>query len=273
MLRKIGLSTLAFVFSLELLAQGKIFVEPYAGFFVGLSKGNNDINRNQTIITNNYFGGKDLAIGGKLTYKKAKSTIGLGYETSFYTSSLKHIENGFFPKVNSYYSQSSTYMNSVYIEYGKQVKDFNVRMPKFLRRLTNGSEEKLYLISSKLSTVLGVECRFVGRTFVNDFNFNTAQIFTSQGDYVTDIEYLHLNAKANITMRGGLNWEFYNGDKHKFTFILLYKFAFRDAGYFQYRFKSVNNVNPSFDYQTTTRGNGFCIYFSIPIKLYTFKKK
>ena len=272
-MKKILLVCLAIVFSLELLAQGKIFVEPYAGFFVGFSKGNKDINRNQSVITNNYFGRKDLSIGGKLTYKKGKSTFGLGYETSFYTSSFKHVERGMFPRVDSYHKRSSAYMNSIYIEYAKQVKDLNVRMPKFLKGLTNEGEEKLYLISSKISPVLGVEYRFINKNFINNYNFSRTGISTSQGDYLSDKQYLHLNSKGNITMRGGLNWEFYNGDKHKFTLILLYKFAFRDAGYFQYRFKSVNNVNPSFDYQTTTRGNGFCIYFSIPIKLYTFKKK
>lgn len=271
-MKKITIFVIVIFLSLELSAQGKVFLEPYLGTFVGFSKENQNINNKQNIINHNYFGSKDLAAGGKISYKNNKNKVSLGYETSYYHSNYRHRETGL-PRVEGRYSFGHGPFNSIYGEYAKQVIDFNVKMPESFRKWMKGDNDYNYLISSKISPVLGIEYRFIYTDYVNDFNFPGSIIRTSQGNYYTDNEYLHLNSKANVTMRAGLNWEFYNGEKHKFTLTFLYKFAFKDAGYVQYHFKSVNNTNPEFDYQNTTRGNGFCIYLGVPIKLYTFKKK
>ena len=271
-MKKITIFVIVIFFSLELFAQGKVFLEPNLGFFVGRSKENPAINKNQNIINHYYFGGKDLAVGGKLSYKYFKSKFSIGYETSYYTSEYKHIETGL-PRINSLSSAGYGPFNSIYGEYAKQSTNFNVKMPRSFRKWMKGDNDYNYLISSKISPFIGMEYRFIYTDYKNDYNDPHAIILTSKGNYYADTQYLHLNSKANVTMRAGLNWEFYNGEKHKFTITFLYKFAFKNAGYVQYHFKSVNNTNPEFDYQTTTRGNGFCIYLGVPIKLYTFKKK
>lgn len=271
-MKKIAIFVIVLFLSLELFAQGKIYLEPYLGTFVGFSKENEQINSKQNIISHNYFGSKDLAVGGKISFKNDKHKVSLGYETSYYNSNYRHRESGL-PRVEGRYSSGEGPFNSIYGEYAKQLFDFNVKMPKGFKKWMYDDKEYSYLITSQISPVIGLEYRFIYTDYVNDFNFPRSTIRTSQGNYYTDIEFLHLNSKANLTMRAGLNWEFYNGEKHKFTITCLYKFAFKDAGYFQYHFKSVNNTNPEFDYQNTTRGNGFCIYLGVPIKLYTFKKK
>ncbi|MCY7291148.1 MAG: hypothetical protein LH615_03100 [Ferruginibacter sp.] len=271
-MKKIAIFVIVLFLSLELFAQGKLFLEPYLGFFVGFSKENNNINDKQNIINHNYFGSKDLAAGGKVSYTKNKNKLSLGYETSYYHSNYQHRETGL-PRIEGRYSTGYGPFNSIYIEYAKQLINFNVKMPHSFKKWIKAEDDYSYLISSKISPVLGIEYRFTYTDYVNDFNFPRSRVSTSQGNYYTDIEFLHLNKKANLTMRGGVNWEFYNGERHKITITLLYKFAFKDAGYIQYHFKSVNNINPEFDYQNTTRGNGFCIYLGLPIKLYTFKKK
>lgn len=257
--------------SLEVYAQGEIYLEPYLGTFVGFSKENKQINGKQNIISHNYFGSKDLVAGGKISYKNNKHKVSLGYETSYYSSNYRHRESGL-PRVEGRYSHGDGPFNSIYAEYAKQLIDFNVKMPRSLKKWLKADQDYTYLITSKISPVIGFECRFIYTDYVNDSNFPRSTIRTSQGNYYTDIEFLHLNSKANLTMRAGLNWEFYNGEKHKLTLTVLYKFAFKDAGYYQYHFKSVNNINPEFDYQNTTRGNVFCIYISVPIKLFSFKK-
>lgn len=271
-MKKIAIFVIVIFLSLGLFAQGKVFLEPYLGFFVGFSKENKSINRKQNIIGHNYFGSKDLAIGGKISYQNHKHKISLGYETSYYHSNYRHRERGL-PRIEGRYSVSYGHFNSIYGEYAKQLIDFNVKMPKSFKKWIKSDNEYSYLISSKISPVLGIEYRFFYTDFKNSFNEPRATIRTSQGNYYADTQFLHLNSKANLTMRAGVNWEFYNGEKHKFTLTFLYKFAFKDAGYIQYHFKSVNNINPEFDYQNTTRGNGFCIYLGLPIKLVTFKKK
>jgi hypothetical protein len=212
-----------------------------------------------------------VVAGGKISYKNNKNKVSLGYETSYYASNYRRKETGL-PRVDSWHSGGFGPFNSIYAEYSKQLFDFNVKMPKSFKKWMKGDKDYGYLISSKISPVLGVEYRFIYTDYVNDYNDPHAIIPTTQGNYYADIEFLHLNSNSNLTMRAGLNWEFYNEDKHKFTITCLYKFAFKDAGYIQYHFKSVNNINPEFDYQNTTRGNGFCIYLGVPIKLFSFKK-
>lgn len=273
-MKKILCFILVFYFSLELLAQGKIYLEPYLGFFVGRSTEDKKINSRQNIIRRYSFGGKDLAVGGKLSYIKEKSKTSAGYEMSYYTSSYKRIETGL-PRVNGYRSFGYGHFHSLYTEYARQSINFNVLLPNSFKKWLNIDDDKTYLISSKISPVLGLEYRFVYNSFINDDNSNpTATILTTNlGNYRADIHYLHLNANANITMRGGFNWEFFNGDKHKFTLLFIYKFAFRDVGYVRYRFRQVDNPSNMFDFQTRTRGNGLNIFASIPIKLYSFKGK
>lgn len=270
-MKKIAIFVIVIFLSLGLFAQGKVFLEPYFGFFVGFSKENESVNRKQNIISHNYFGSKDLAVGGKISYKNDKYKVSLGYETSYYTSNYRHRETGL-PRVEGRYSTSNGPFNSIYGEYAKQLIDFNVKMPQGLKKWMKGDKDYSYLISSKIYPILGIEYRFIYKDYVNDFNFPRSTVRTSEGNYYTDIEFLHLNSKANLIMRAGINWEFYNRDKHKLTLTILYKFAFKDAGYFRYHFKSSNNINPDFYYENTIRGNGFCIYLGVPIKLYNFKK-
>lgn len=271
-MKKIATFVIVLFLSLELFAQGKIYIEPYLGFFVGFSKENEQINSKQNIISHNYFGRKDVAVGGKLSYLKGSEKFSIGYETSYYSSSFRRKETGL-PRIDSWHSTSDGSFHSFYIEYAKKLIDFNVKMPNSIRKWLKADKKYEYLITSKISPVVGLEYRSIYRDYKNDYSDPHATIRTTQGNYYADVQYLHLNSKANLTMRAGLNWEFYNEEKHKLTVTLLYKFAFKDAGYFQYHFKSVNNRNPEFDYQNTIRGNGFCIYLGVPIKLFSFKKK
>ena len=260
-----------FFLSFELMAQRKVFLEPYLGFYVGFSKENKEINKNQNIINHYYFGGKDVSIGGKISYKTEVSKYSLGYETSFYVSHYKHLETGL-PRIESFHSTGYGEFHSIYFEYARKIIDVKIKMPKSFQKWIKTEKDRTYLLNSKLSPMLGLEYRFIYGDYKNDFNDPHATIRTSQGNYSADIQYLHLNANSNLTMRGGLNWEFYNGDKYKFNIALLYKFAFKDAGYINYHFVKNSNPNISFDYQTTTRGNGFCIYAGFPIKLFSYKK-
>jgi hypothetical protein len=263
--------------SLGLVAQEKFYIEPSLGFFVGYSKEDRSVNQFQNLINHYYFGGKDLSVGLKLSYIKNKHKLSLGYETSYYASNFKHLESGL-PRVDSRFSSSIGPVNSIFAEYANSALKLFVKLPKFLHKKSSGSET-LYLINSKISPLFGLEFRYFSKGALDENNrayFQNVGFRTSRGNYIADsTKYLQLYSKSNLTMRSGILWEFYNNDKHLCTLTILYKFAFKDAGFIRYRFISTENNpnNPPFLYQNTTRGNGFLIALGVPIKLFTILKK
>ena len=185
-MKKIAIFVIVIFLSLGLFAQGKVFLEPYLGFFVGFSKENEQINSKQNIISHNYFGGKDLAVGGKISYKNNENKVSLGYETSYYHSTYRHRETGL-PRVEGRYGTFYGPFNSIYGEYAKQLIDFNVKMPKSFRKWFKADNDYNYLISSKISPVIGLEYRFIYTDYVNDKNEPRATIRTTQGNYYADV--------------------------------------------------------------------------------------
>lgn len=253
------------VVSPGLYAQGKLYLQPYFGFYVGAYRGIDSVNSKQDIIQNNSFWGKDFNVGGNFSYIKNSLSLNLGLEKAFFSAGYKRIEPKVYPKVDQFTSISETQALACYIESSYEAFNWNVKMPRWLA----SPGERKYIIVSKFAPLLGFEQRFMTGTFVNDYVFRNVSIATSQGTY-RGSSYYHSYSKTHSAMRAGLTWSFYNEEKRKFFITLLYKFAFKDAGYFRFHFFS--NFAPAFDYQTATKGNGFCIYAGVPIKLASFKK-
>ena len=123
---------------------------------------------------------------------------------------------------------------------------------------------------SKISPFIGFEYWVLTNTFLNDEIEYNASITTSAGSISGSKQY-HSYSKTNYGIRAGINWDFYDKEKRRFIIILMYKIGFKDAGYFLYKFNATGFSN-AFDFQTTTKGSGFCIYAGVPIKLFQFKK-
>jgi hypothetical protein len=212
-------------------------------------------------------GGKDFGIGGRLTYIYNNVSISIGAESAYFTSGYKHIEPDIYPKVDSYSSTSQGNCKSFYGQFAHHLFDFNIKKPKWIGK----SQVKPYLMVSKISPFAGFEYWVMSNSFMNDEIEYNSSITTSLGTITGSSQY-HSYSKTNAGLRFGINWDFYDGEKKRFIIMLLYKMGFKDAGYFLYKFNGTNFSNP-FNFQTTNKGGGFCIYAGVPIKLFQFRDK
>lgn len=261
-------NSIFFIFlSSGLIAQKKVYFEPYLGFYVGHYKSVDSVNNKQDIIKTNTFGGKDFGIGGRLTYIENDMVISAGAESSYFISGFKHIEPPVYPKVDSYESRSQGNCKSFYAQFGYQIADIDIKKPRWM----NKNQERPYLIVSKINPFIGFEYWVMTNSFRNDYVEFNSSITTSLGSISGSSRY-HSYSKTNYGIRAGINWDFYDLEKRRFIIMLLYKIGFKDAGHFLYKFNSTGFSN-AFDFQTTTKGSGFCIYAGIPIKLFQLKKK
>ena len=253
-----------------LMAQKKVYFEPYLGFYFGSYKGVDSINKKQSIIKSNPLGrhgGKDFGIGGRLTYIDNNMVISAGAESSYFTSGYKHIEPPVYPKVDNYVSFGQGNCKSFYGQLGYHLTDINIKKPRWMGK----NQQRPYLMVSRINPFVGFEYWVMTNSFRNDYIEYNSSISTSSGSISGSHQY-HSYSKTNYGIRAGINWDFYDREKRRFIIMLLYKIGFKDAGYFLYKFNGTGFSN-AFDFQTTTRGNGFCIYAGVPIKLFQLKKK
>ena len=264
---KIKLTVLGIIFSLGLIAQGKIYIVPYLGFYTGAYKGVDTVNNKQNFIKTKPFLGKDFTIGIKLNYYKNRLGITAGVGAAFYSTGFYRKEDKSNPlRVDSRSTISEGPWISYFAETRYSLLDFNIKMPKWLSK----NPEKPYLLVSNIAPFLGFEYRKVGKNFENDFR-SGAEIATSQGN-IPGTVYYHAYKNTHTSMRAGIDWVFFNEAKRRFILTFMYQFAFKDAGYYRYHFSKPSR-GIDFYYQTTTRGNGFSIKAGVPIKIFENRKR
>jgi hypothetical protein len=249
------------------MAQKKVYFEPYLGFYVGNYKPVDSVNKKQDIIKTNTYGGKLFGIGGRLTYIDNNMVVSAGAESSHFSSGFKHIEPPVYPKVDSYESLGQDNCKSFYVQLGYHITDINIKKPRWMGK----NKELPYLMVSKITPFIGFEFWMMTNSFRNDEISYQSSISTSSGS-ISGSNQFHSYTNTHYGIRTGIDWVFYNREKRRFIIMLLYKIGFKDAGYFLYKFNGTSFSN-AFDFQTTTKGSGFCIYAGVPIKLFQLKKK
>ena len=268
MITKINFTFFFLLVSLELFAQGKLYITPYTNCFVAAYKGIDSVNSKQSFIKTRNFMGKDFLMSINLTFIKDPFTISLGIEQGVYSSGYYHKEGkNTYPRVDSKVTLSQYDLIVYYTDFKYNLFGYNVKKPK---KWLKKNEEKPYLLVSRFHPFIGAELRSINKTFEQDYP-EGAEIAT----YLFNIPgtvYYHANDRKHFSMRAGFDWVFYDGEKRRFILTFMYKFAFKEAGYFRYHFEKPSR-GIDFYYQTTTRGNGFSINAGIPIKLFEINKK
>jgi hypothetical protein len=243
-------------------------VVPHFGFHSGAYKGVDSVNRNQDFIKTKPFLRKDFICGIKLTYAGKSLGISMGIEQGAYSSGFYRNEDRSIPnRIDSRHTASEGNGPTIlFIEPRYELFDFKVKMPKWL----SNNPAKPYLIASRIAPFLGIEYRKMSRTFINDFVEYNVEVFTSQYGNIPGSDFYHANKNSQVSLRSGIDWIFYDGDKRKLIITLMYSFAFKDAGYYRYHFDKPNVAD--FYFQTQTRGNGISLKVGMPVKLVDFKK-
>ena len=274
---KILLTATCALFSLGLFAQGKIYIVPQIECFVGKIKNDKELNNKQNFVSERIFIKKYFLPGAKISYVNKISDLSIGIEAAIYGSGWQRNEKRSnsitvnpqgFDKIDSrHFEAEGNGPFSIFIDASREVLAFNKKMPRFLSK----APEKPYLFTTKIAPVVGLEYRFMQRTFVNDFTEGVGSIMTSQQGNIPGSSYFHLNHKGEFSIRTGADWIFYKDEKRRFILTVMYHFAFREAGYWRYHYSKPGVTD--FYYQTSTRGNGFSFKAAFPIKLYENKKR
>ena len=255
------------IVSLWSFAQGKLYIVPQLGFYLGSYRGVDSVNKNQPYFTTRKFQWKQLIYGIKLSYYKNNFEFSAGIENGKYATGFYYGGDNSRPDNVVDRSSAAEDYNAFFGELKHNLFPINIKLPKWLKR-DKENEEKPYLIVSRIMPMLDFEYRWMPRVFINNFEeFSGAS--TLQGNIPYAISY-NSYYRTHVSMRSGFDWVFYDGEKRKFIINLMYSFAFKDAGYFYYRF--YNDTPREFHFRNNTRGNGILLKIGIPVKLVEFGK-
>jgi|CXWL01.1.fsa_nt_gi hypothetical protein len=255
------------IVSLESCAQGKLYIAPQLGFYSGSYRGVDSVNSKQTLFTTRKFQWKQLIYGIKFSYYNDNFEFSTGIENGNYASGFSYGGDNSRPDNITAGHSIAEGSNVIFGEFKHNLFSINIKLPKWLKR-DKENEEKPYLIVSRIMPMLGFEHRWMPRVFINHFE-EFSGVSTLQGNIPFAVSYNSYNS-THFSMRGGFDWVFYDGEKRKFIISLMYSFAFKDAGYFYYRF--YHNTPQEFHYRDNTRGNGISLKIGIPVKLVEFGK-
>lgn len=266
---KISLTFIFLLSWLNLLAQGKFYITPQIGYISGSYSGVDCINRNQNLFTTRNFQWKQSIIGLKASYYKNKFETSIGIEEGVYASGFYYGgDRSIQYNVISKHSLAQR-CKVIFNEYKQDAFSWNIKMPKWLRSGENSEDS--YLIVSRIMPLIGLEYRILPRNgkFVNhleEFRSTTTII----GSIPFAQSYNSYN-RSQLSIRTGLDWVFYDGEKRKFIITLMYSIAFKDAGYYNYRF--YYDTPQEFQYRNRTRGNGISLKVGVPFKILEIKAK
>ena len=263
------LTFLFILVSLGLKAQGKLYITPRIGFHTGSYDGVDSINNKQDLIKTRRFQQKWFHVGIYLSYIHDKYDLSMGIEQGDYTSGIYYGGDRYRPDNVIHKSSVATQNRILFTEFKYDAWGWNVKLPKWLKKELD--TEKLYLIASRFMPMIGFEYRSmpVGGRFINDYE-EFRSISTLNGD-IPYARLYHSYQQSQVALRAGVDWVFHDGEKRRFVVNLMYSFAFKDAGYWQYRF--YHDTPREFHFRTTTRGNGLSLKIGVPIKLFEVKKK
>lgn len=265
-MRRFSLLALALGLYLSGSSQGKLYIIPTVGFYSGSYSGVDSINEKQPYLKSRKFVSKDFLYALRISFLKGNLGLSLGIENGHYATGLEYYEppnNSFRVVSREYASQGSILV--VFEETKYELVNLNLKKPKQLRK--EAKADKQYLIVSRIAPLIGFEFRRMDNTFVQDFPESSA-FSTSQGNF-SGTRQFHLHNRHHFSMRAGFDWMFYDREKRTFLINFIYSFAFKNAGYFHYRFEP--NTPQEFQYRNTTGGNGFSLKVGVPVGI--FKKK
>ena len=244
------------------IAQGKFYIVPQVFAFVGSYRGVDSVNKKQTLLKTRNFSKKDFLVGVNLSYYKEPFMITFGVDQAVYTTSFYYKEDGLLYKKASY---SAMNLVNYYVEIKYDVWKYNKKLPK---RWLNENIKNQYLIVSKISPFIGIDYL---RHNMNRISKENDRLNTPAFNIPYELEVFQISP-ANIGIRTGIDWTFYNGEKRKFSLSFAYRFGFKNIAYHRYHFENISR-GVNFYYQTTTKGNGFSIRAGFPIKLIELNKK
>lgn len=249
------------LFSPGLTGQGKIYLIPHAGFYTGSYRGEDSVNSKQHLIKSVPFLGKDFIVGVRVAYYGERWGVSAGIEQGNYSTGFRHRESRQDPyRVNSFESSSERCI-VLFAEARNEMLPWNLKKPRWL--FHSSAAEKPNLLAGTVAPVAGIEYRYLSHTFINDFP-EASEITTSQGS-VPGTFWYHAEHKKQISLRAGVDITFYDNEKRKFILSFLYSVAFSSPGYFRYHFSPPGGSG--FNFQNSTRGNGFSIKAAFPFKI------